>query len=100
MQIPAYTSVTSEKVAANTARNFLLEVGPEKYAEAVRTLAHSTLERLRDIEARREQPFGAVAGKTADEIEQWLDVKNPSPKVEMGNSENLEAYNLLRRRKA
>lgn len=90
MIIPAYTSVASEKTTGSPSRNFLLEVGPIKYAEAVRTLARNhkpreeqTQEQVAKISYVEPEPlsaFSPIAGKTADEIQQWLDIKNPSSK--------------------
>lgn len=89
MIIPAYTSITSEKLPPNSSRNFLLEVGPIKYAEAVRTLAKQHKSNKQEevvkpkekaeIQYVQSEPFIPIAGKTADELKQWLDVKNPSP---------------------
>lgn len=81
MNIQAYTSVTSEKTKANPAREFLVKIGVKGYLDMARTFAQ---EYKAKMEAMLNMP---LAGMTREEIKAWLEVKNPSPKVDLGYKE-------------
>lgn len=74
MNIKAYTSVTSEKTTANSSRKLLLEVGAVKYLEMVRILSNK-------CKIKNDPSSEPIAGgKTAEEVQTWIDVKTSSKK--------------------
>lgn len=75
MNINAYTSVTSEKTKANPGREFLMKIGVKGYLDMARNFAQ---EYQAKIEALLNMP---LAGMSKDELQAWIDVKNPSPSI-------------------
>ena len=67
--VPAYTQ-GSEKSKASREANLLHQLGPDRYVELTRTIAGTIPVKVPIIN----QNISA-------ELQQWLDVKNPSPKL-------------------